>query len=205
MLGILPDHSNRHLVLRVAEAVQDLVPLLKICRWRLEMKPPQNQFVDLVALQRERHLVDRKVFVPLLNHGLQGHIAKQRDLLAVIDIKGPLGATHEHVRLDTDLPQDTYRVLRGLCFQLTRSLEVWHEREMDKHAVLPTHIDRDLPDRFQEGQTFDVADSATDFRNHDVGVVVGQFLDHLLNLIGDVWNHLHGLAEKLAASLLVDD
>ena len=61
-----------------------------------------------------------------------------------------------------------------------------------------------LPDRFDEGQAFDVADGPADLANDEIEAVdVGQreFLDR----VGDVGDDLDGRAEIIAAPLLGDD
>ena len=39
---------------------------------------------------------------------------------------------------------------------------------MDKEAVLPTDLERDLPNRFDKGLRFNVTDGAADFGNDHV-------------------------------------
>ena len=95
-------------------------------------------------------------------------------------------------------------MLRRLGFQFTRRLQIGNEREMDEHAVLAAHVQRHLADRLEERQALDVAHGAADFGDHHVGLGVAEVPDHLLDLVGDVRDHLHGLAEKFTATLLVD-
>ena len=76
---------------------------------------------------------------------------------------------------------------------------------MNEQAVLFADVERDLPDRFQERQTFDVADRATKFCDHDVNTGTAEAADTAFDLVRNVRHHLHGLAEVLAAALLFDD
>ena len=62
----------------------------------------------------------------------------------------------------------------------------------------------ELPDRLEERQALDVADRAADLDEHDVHVA-GAAADRVLDLVGDVRNHLDGAAEIVAAALLLDD
>ncbi len=62
-------------------------------------------------------------------------------------------------------------------------------------ALLETH----LADRLQEGQRLDVAHRAADLDDRDVGAFRAA-LDVGLDLVGDVRDDLHGLAEVLAAA-----
>ena len=204
VLGILPHQRDRHLVLRVAEPMEDVVPGIEI-GWRgLDPEAPQDDVVDAVGLERQRHLVDREILVALLDHRLERDIAKQRDLLPVGDVEGPLGAADEDVGLDADLPEDADGVLRRLRLQFTGRLQIGDEREVDEDAVLPPGRQRDLPDRLEEREALDVAHRAADLGDHDVGVGGAQIEHLLLDLVGDVGDHLDGLAEKLPAPFLVD-
>lgn len=57
--------------------------------------------------------------------------------------------------------------------------------------------------RFQEGQRLDVAHGAADFAQGHV-VAFRATADVVLDFIGDVRDHLHGLAQVLAAAFLAD-
>ena len=204
MLGIFAHQRDRDLVFRIPQPVEDLVPLLEIGGRGGDPEPPQDDVVKPIALEREGHLVDRKVFVSLLDHGLPRHIAKQRDLLLVGDVERPLGAADEHVGLDADLAEKAHGVLGGLGLEFAGSLEVGHEREVDEHAVFTPHLKRNLPDCLQKREALDIADRAADLGDHDVGGGVAELEHHLLDLVGDVGNHLDGVAEKLPPALLGD-
>ena len=63
---------------------------------------------------------------------------------------------------------------------------------------------------FEEGLRFDVANSATDFGDNDVGaisILIGLRLPthHVLNLVSDMRNNLNGITQILAATFLSDD
>ncbi len=118
-----------------------------------------------------------------------------------------LGAANEDVGLNTDLPQLADRMLRGLGLELLGRLQVGHQREVDVEAVLLADIEGELANGLEERQALDVAHRAADLGDHDVDPLVAVFAqlgDDALDLVGDVRNHLHGLAQKLAAPLLVD-
>jgi hypothetical protein len=63
-----------------------------------------------------------------------------------------------------------------------------------------------LAQRFEEKQALHVADGAADLGDQHVHVRVvgGDLLDAGFDLIGDVRDELHGLAEVFAAALLLD-
>ena len=52
-------------------------------------------------------------------------------------------------------------------------------------------------------QRFDVADGAADFDERHVEAF-GAAVDEILDFVGDMRNHLHGLAQIFAAPLLAD-
>ena len=70
--------------------------------------------------------------------------------------------------------------------------------------VLAADVLAELADRFEERQALDVADRAADLDEHDVDVAADR-ADAVLDLVGDVRNHLHGPAEVVAAPFLLDD
>ena len=79
-----------------------------------------------------------------------------------------------------------------------------HEREVHVDRVAAAHVLAELADRLEEGQRLDVADRAADLHEDDV-VVARDAADAVLDLVRDVRNDLDGLAEVVAAALLLDD
>ena len=66
-------------------------------------------------------------------------------------------------------------------------------------------VDRELADRLQERQRLDVAHRAADLGDDDVDVLaLPHELDAVLDLVGDVRDHLDRAAEVVAAALLAD-
>ena len=77
---------------------------------------------------------------------------------------------------------------------------------MDKEAVLPADLQRDLANGLQKRLGLDVADGAADLRDNDVRVgLFADGVDEFLDLVRDVRNDLHRRAEIFAAPLLVED
>ncbi len=76
---------------------------------------------------------------------------------------------------------------------------------MDKHRVLAAQFLPHLADRLEKRQRLDVAHRAADLDDGHVRAV-GRHLAHgVLDLVGHVRNHLHGLAQVVAAPLLQND
>ena len=97
-------------------------------------------------------------------------------------------------------------MLGWLGFQLFGRSDVGDEREVDIDHVRWADVLAELPYRFQEWKDLDVADSSTNLGDHHVdSVFVPDSTDPLLDLVGDVRNHLHGVAEIVASALLVQN
>ena len=72
---------------------------------------------------------------------------------------------------------------------------------MDEAGLTARQIVAELADRFEERQTFDVADRAADLAQHEVDVIAAG--EHeILDGVGDVRDDLHRAAEIVAAALL---
>ena len=75
---------------------------------------------------------------------------------------------------------------------------------MKEEAVFATHVVADLTRGLEERERLDVADSATDLGDHHVDVGTAHRPDPVLDLVGDVRDHLHGVAEIVTTALLRD-
>ena len=171
---------------------------------RLHAEVAEDLVVDALGAEVERHLVDR-VDVARRDHGLDRQVREQRDLLADVAAERLLGAAHDHVRLDADAAQLLDRVLGGLGLELAGVAEERHQGEVQEHAAVAALVDLELAQRLEERQRLDVADRAADLRDHDVDVGgLGHQPDAVLDLVGDVRDHLDGVAEVVAAALAPD-
>ncbi len=154
------------------------------------------------GVQRTGNLVDR-IGVERRDDGFGREVGEERDLAPVAVGERPVGAAEHDVGLDTDLAQLLHRVLRRLGLHLAGRRDVRHERQVDVADVVATERDPHLPDRLEKRQRLDIADSAADLDDGELGVA-GAGADPALDLVGDVRNHLHGSAEVVAAALLAD-
>ena len=105
VLGVFADDGDADFVLRVPQPLQQLAPVVEVGLGRLEAEPVDDQPVELVVDQAQRHLVDREILVLLFDHRVDRHVAEQGDLLAVLAAERMLGAADEDVGLDADLAQ----------------------------------------------------------------------------------------------------
>ena len=94
-------------------------------------------------------------------------------------------------------------MLCGLRLQLAGRVDERNERDVQVDDVLGADLAAELADRLEERLGLDVADRASDLRDHHIGVGgLGDGADARLDLVRDVRDHLHGRAEVLALALL---
>ncbi len=163
----------------------------------------EEDLVEALARERERHLVDRRDVARRDDRPLV-HVAEERDLLLHLLGNRAVGPAEEDVGLDSDREKLLDGVLRGLRLQLVGGRDVRHERQVHVDRVAAAHVLAELADRLEERQRLDVADGAADLHEDDV-VVARDAADAVLDLVRDVRNDLDGLAEEVAAALLLDD
>ena len=76
---------------------------------------------------------------------------------------------------------------------------------MHERAVVAADLVAQLSDRLEERQRLDIAHRAADLDDHQIcGLGLAERSHPLLDLVGDVRDHLHGLAQVVAAPLLRD-
>ena len=171
---------------------------------RLEAQAFDHELVQPLLAQPERHEVD---VGRVLGHDHRAlvQVGEERDLGAQLVGERARGAADDDVRRDTDAAQLVDRVLRRLRLQLARRLDHGDERDVHVEDVVAAELVPQLADRLEEGQALDVAHGAADLGQHHVDVGrLGDAQDARLDLVRDVRDHLHGLAEVLALALLAD-
>ena len=88
---------------------------------------------------------------------------------------------------------------------LTGRFEIGDEGHMDVQTVILADLVSDLSDRFNKRLALDVADGAADLGDDYVRVgLFADAVDEALDLIRDMRDHLHRLAEILAVTLLIE-
>ena len=116
-----------------------------------------------------------------------------------------VGAAHDRVGLDADGPQRGNGVLRRLGLEFAGRADVRHQRDVEEEHVVAADVVAHLARGLEERLALDVADGAADLRDDDVHVGARLSAHASLDLVGDVRNDLHRVAEVLAATLLGDD
>ena len=93
-------------------------------------------------------------------------------------------------------------MLGRFCFQFAGGSQVWHQGQVNHHAV-PSQFPSHLTDSFNEGQRFDVAYRSADLSDQEIIIaLVCQQFDPVLDLIGDVGDHLDRFSEVFSLASL---
>src|SRR5579859_4900071 len=203
VLDVLADQADRNFVHGILHAVEHLAPLRKLTRRGFKLQAPQDDLVHTLTGEYQWHFVHR-FHITGGDDGFGFHVAEERDFFLDVFGQEPLGAAQQDVWLDTDGAQFFHAVLRGLGFQLLGGGDPGHERNVHENAVLAAQFVAHLADGFEKRKRFDIADGAADFDDHDVHVG-RDALNRGFDFVGDVRDHLHGLAEIIAAALALDD
>ena len=202
-VDVLADHRDRHRFAHLVDAIDQARPLGQF-GFAFDPEVAGELGVESLVMQHQRHLVDRGR-VGRADHAADRHVAQQGDLLLEVAADRAVGTTHDGVGLDTERAQLLHRVLRGLGLQLAGGPDEGHQGHVHERAVVAADLVPQLADRLEEGQRFDVTDGAADLDEHQVGGFgLGEREHALLDLVGDVRDHLHGLAEVVAPALLRD-
>ncbi len=156
-------------------------------------------------MQHRRDVVDGGDIHRIDDRGLVD-VAHEGDLAAIAAGDGPVAAQHESIGLDADRAQGGDRVLGRLRLLLAAGAHEGHERHVHEEHVAAAQLVAHLAGGLDEWLRLDVADRAADLGDDHVGLrVVLRLQAHAaLDLVGDVRDHLHGVAEVLAAALARD-
>ena len=205
ILDVLADDRDGQLVLWIEDTLQHRAPIANVERLGPQVQLLDDQLVELVLDQADRHFVNRLLLVALLDDGAAFDVAEHGDLLGHVAGHFALGAADQHVGLDTDAPQLLDAVLRRFRLRFAGRLQIRNQRQVDVQAVVLADVERELANRFEKWQTFNVADRAADFGDDHVHIIGGELADGRLDLVGDVWNHLDGATQIVAVAFLLND
>ena len=166
--------------------------------WCLDPKWVEHAVGHPLALELERHLVDR-VDVARRDHRLTGRFANSA-IFSRMSL--PSASSERHMTMSGWMPirrSSWTECWVGLVF----SSPAWPRNGT---SVRWTNMQRSRPEvglelaqRLEERQRLDVADRAADLGDDDVHVRgLGDQLDPVLDLVGDVRDHLDGAAQVVA-------
>ena len=195
-LPIRPMRTGRSACSTIATTV---FPRAEIDR-RVDAQHLADDVVEALVVQDQRQLVD-VAGVGGVDHRALVDVAEVGDLALQVVAQRLLAAAHDHVGLDAAAAQLGDRVLRRLGLLLARRADERHQRDVDVADVVAPGLLAELADGLEEREDLDVADGAADLGDDHVDVVGGQAADPSLDLVGDVRDDLHGLAEVVAAAL----
>ena len=202
---ILADQGDFQGLFRIVNGVDHLLPVFHIARAVGQVEFVQDDAVHAFFRQEERHFIDA-VQGLVFDDGIFIDVAEQGQFFFHFIRQGAFRTADDDVRLDTDAAQFLDAVLGRFGLQFASSADVRHEGDVDVQDVIAADFLLDLADGFQERQAFDVADSAADFRDDDVRiVVVADAIDAVLDFIGDVRDDLDGMAQIIAAAFFLQD
>ena len=208
-VDVFTHQRDSHRLLRIVHPAQQVIPGGPIDIAERQVQPPHDVGVEFLTVQHLGDVVDGRR-IRRGDHPVDVHVAHQRDLLLEPFRHIAIATQDQRVRGDADAAQGGHRVLGGFGLQLPRRRQIRDQRDVQKKAVLPADLMANLTGGFQERLGFDIADGAADLRDDDVwpislGVRLGHLQDAAFDLIGDVWDHLHGIAEVLPAAFPGDD
>jgi len=211
VLHVLPDQGDGNRFLRVLELLQKLDPVVQLgsvaarVRVGVRVEPIDDELAHPFVSEEKGHLVDR-LRVEHLNDRLLLDIAEEGDFASHVRVDGSLRAADNRVRLEAVREHLLHGMLSRLRLKLPRRAQVRNKSEVRNHRVVGAEVVPQLADGLQVGLALNVPDRAADLGDHDVVIPLLPQLQHpVLNLVDDVGNHLHGLAQVRAFPFLGDD
>jgi hypothetical protein len=202
-LHILADDPDADMVLGILDLADQRLPLRHVARVLGQVQDLEQDLVQTLAAEAQRYLVDG-VDVTGGDDLARLDIAEERDLALDIFGQRTVAAAEQGIGGDTDGSELAYRVLGRLCLELVGGGDKGYESQMEVGRVVTTQLEPQLPDRLEEGERLDVSDRAADLDDHHIHAL-GQPQHGFFDLVGDMRNHLDGLAQIVATPFLVDD
>ena len=95
-------------------------------------------------------------------------------------------------------------MLRRLCLQFAGARNIGQQRQVNVDGAVARQFVLQLPNCFEEGQAFDVADRSADLDEDEIEFLIA-FGNEFFDGVSDVRNDLDRGAEIVAAPLLGDD
>ncbi len=183
---------------------QELVPLAHVALTRIQTQALANAQVKVLLGKQLRNIVNARAIL-VGKDAIGVDVAEACDLSADSVIDMVVGAQHDDIGLDAKAAELLDGMLRGLGLDLVGGGDIGNERHVDVADVLGAGLLAVLADGLDKRLRLDVADRAAQLGDDYIGA--GLLLDAaelVLNGIGDVGNHLHGTAQKVAATLAGD-
>ena len=203
-LCVLPDERDCERFLARVVLMQEFLPVLHVGRaLRRQAELLEDEVVEFLRVQHHRYSVYR-VGVDGFEYGIRGDAAEEPYLLAKLRADRVLRAADYHVGLDAYPAQLVDTVLCRLRLELSRRRDVGDERDVAVKNVGTPDAARELANRFEVRQTFDVSDRSAYFGDDDV-FVLADALYPVLDFVRDVRYDLHRRAVVAAGALALYD
>jgi len=199
-LNVLAHYGDADFAARVVNAVDEVEPRAHVGRPLFQFQMTQNLRVETLSAEFHRNGINR-VDVFHGNDAGFGYVAEERDFFLEVAGNVAVAAAKQNVRLNPDAEHLLNAVLCGLGLQFACRGDEGHQRHVNEERVFRAEFQTHLSDGFEEGKRFNVADRAADLDDDNVHLV-GNFANGGFNLVGDVWNDLHRLAEIITAAFL---
>ena len=202
--NIFADNGNGYFfIIFFQDAGHHIMPTAHILRLVLHVQLAQNNAVQSLLLHEHRHLIDasgRKV----LDNCVRVNVAEHSHFFTHFLRNRLFTAADDDIRRNTDAAQLLNAVLRRLGLQLARCRNVRHQRNMDIQDIIFANILFNLTNRLQEGQAFNIAYCATDFRDNEISIILLADAENaLLDFIGNVRNNLHRTAQIITTAFFI--
>ncbi len=112
-----------------------------------------------------------------------------------------VGAAHNEIGLHANGAKLLHAVLGRLRFNLVSCGNIGHQGYVHKQHIAIRALFLKLTSRLDEGLGFDVANSAADLRDNNVGIgLLGDAIQAFFDCVGHMRDNLHGATQKVAST-----
>ena len=202
-LDILAHKTDGHILIPGIDLMQHPIPVGQINVGSVDVQLPADDGGKVLLFQHNGGLIQAGQG-DILNDAVRLHVAEHGDLAEDALLQRLIAAQDNDIRLYTQTLQFLDGVLGRFALMLIGAPQERHQCHMDEQAVGRARLQRDLPHGLHKGLGLDIADGAADLRNNHVSIgLLAYPVDEFLDLVGDMGNDLHGRAQILALTLLV--
>ena len=203
-LNIFADKSDFDFLFAVLYAVDKLRPLVEIRLGSVDTQLAADDRREVRPFEHKRRLVEVRQG-DVLDNAVGLYVAEKRYLFKYSVLERLVTAQDDYIRIYAHALKLLYGVLSGLRLMLVRSTQKRHQSDMDKEAVFPPYLERNLSYSFEERLGFNVTYSAADLSDDHVGIgFLADTVYDILYFICYMGYDLNSRAEILAAALLVE-
>ena len=198
--SVFADDGHFHFAFGVVDAVADVFPFGQIgFGGGADLERVQHRLIQTFAVIGQRGVVNGAQ-VLRRNHRLRADVAEQRQFFTFL----LAGSDPRSGRPECQAPDRWSATLSpsavSAWFSTRRDgLDVGQQRQVHETGTDHAAILAELTDRLEKGQALDIADGAADFAEHEINLILANG-DEILDLVGDMRDHLNGFAKVVAAT-----